>query len=100
MPRNRPHAFHVFMYAPLEEKLEPVREAGKSEAEAMELVSTIDVEHATFIKRYFGNEWPSRQLYHLMINSRAGDEIVIRTILDEIEFLSSKNEHSGTPNHV
>jgi cytidylate kinase len=98
--RNRPDAFHVFIYAPLDEKLRRVRAAGKSEAEALDLVSTIDTERATFIKKYFGKEWPNRQLYHLMLNSRVGDDIVIQTILDEIRSLTHTYEAGGAPTHV
>ncbi len=39
-----------------------VRSLGKSEAEARELVGTIDKERGQFIKRYFGADWPCRQL--------------------------------------
>jgi len=82
--RERRDAFHVFVYAPLEEKIRRVRELGNSEAEAAGLVAAIDQERATFVKKYFGKEWPSRHLYHLMINSAAGDEAVIRVILDAV----------------
>ena len=40
--RGRADAFHVFVYAPLEEKIRRVRELGKTEAEAVELVEAID----------------------------------------------------------
>ena len=46
--------------------------------------STIDKERGQFIKRYFGADWPCRQLYDLMINSDRGDEYVIETILNGI----------------
>jgi cytidylate kinase len=82
--RNRPDVFHIFVFAPLEEKIRRVRTLGKSEAEARELVETIDKERAQFIKRYFGADWPCRQLYDLMINSDRGDEYVIETILNGI----------------
>jgi cytidylate kinase len=82
--RNRPDAFHIFVFAPLEEKIRRVRTLGKCEAEARELVETIDKERAQFIKRYFGADWPCRQLYDLMINSDRGDEYVIETILNGI----------------
>ena len=85
--RNRPDAFHVFVYAPVEEKIRRVRELGKSEAEAVELVGAIDHERATFVKKYFGKDWPSRYLYHLLLNSAVGDDIVVRMILDEMEAL-------------
>jgi hypothetical protein len=65
--------------------------SGKSEAEAVELVSSIDEERATFIQKYFGKQWPTRHLYHLMINSKVGDEAVLKTILDEV---STLNAHS------
>ena len=68
--RAREDAFHVFVYAPPEDKIRRVQAAGKSEEEAAELVATIDEERATFIRTYFGKEWPNRHLYHLMINSK------------------------------
>jgi len=89
--RDRDDAFHVFVYAPWDEKIRRVRMFGKSEAEAVELVSSIDEERATFIRKYFCKEWPTRYLYHLMINSKVGDEAVLRTILDEVATL---NAHS------
>lgn len=82
--RDRDDAYHVFIYAPWEEKMRRLREAGKGEDEAEELLSTIDRERATFIHRYFGKEWPNRHLYHLMINSKIGDEAVIEAILHEV----------------
>jgi len=92
--RDRQDAFHVFVYAPLEDKIRRVRELGKSEAEAIELVGAIDQERATFVKKYYGKDWPSRHLYHLMINSAVGDDAVVRTILDEMETL---NHAKGKP---
>jgi cytidylate kinase len=87
--RDREDAFHVFVYAPWDEKIRRVRMSGKSEAEAIDLVSSIDEERAAFIRKYFGKEWPTRHLYHLMINSRVGDEAVLKTILDEVSTLNS-----------
>jgi hypothetical protein len=40
------------------------------------------------VKTCFGKEWPTRQFYHLMLNSKVGDEIVLRTIAGEIAALS------------
>ena len=82
--RNRDDAFHVFIYAPWEEKLRRIRESGRSHAEATELLNSIDRERTLFIQKYFGKEWPNRYLYDLMVNSRAGDEMVVRTILEAV----------------
>jgi cytidylate kinase len=80
--RDRPDAFHVFVYAPFEEKVNRLRAQGKSEAEAIQLTETVDRDRAAFIKQYFNVDWPTRQYFHLMINSTIGDEAVVRTILD------------------
>lgn len=87
--RKRPDTFRVFVYAPAEEKIRRVRALGKSETEAVELVGAIDQERATFVKKYFGKEWPSRDLYHMMLNSVVGDELVVRTIADQMELLNA-----------
>ena len=82
--RNHPDAFHVFIYAPMEEKIRRLREIGKSESEAFELVDEIDRERATFVKKYFNKDWPTRSLYHMMLNSKVGDDLVIETIRSEM----------------
>jgi cytidylate kinase len=81
---NRPDAFHVFVYAPYEEKVQRLIRSGTAPGEAARLVETIDHERADFIKKYFDRDWPCRRLYHLMINSRTGDEAVVQTILNGI----------------
>jgi cytidylate kinase len=85
--RDRADAFHVFIYAPWEEKMRRLLEIGKTAAEAADLLQTIDQERASFVKTYFGKDWPTRQIYHMMLNSKVGDEIVLRTILHEVAAL-------------
>jgi cytidylate kinase len=82
--RDREDAFHVFVYAPLEEKLRRLRADGKTEAAALEELASVDRERVTFVRKYFDMEWPTRELYHLMINSKIGDDAVIQVILHEI----------------
>ncbi|MCU1286614.1 MAG: hypothetical protein JWO13_2964 [Acidobacteriales bacterium] len=87
--RNRKDTFHVFVYAPREDKVKRVMSLGKTEAEAVELVDTIDEERRAFIKRYFGKEWPTRHLYNMMINSSMGEDYVVETILNSIHSYSA-----------
>ncbi len=82
--RDHPDAFHIFVYAPFEEKVDRLRKMGKSEEEAIELAETVDRDRAAFIKQYFGVEWPARHFFHLMINSTIGDEAVVQTILNGV----------------
>jgi cytidylate kinase len=89
--RDRPDAFHVFIYAPLEAKVQRLLAAGKSEQEAIELAETVDRDRAAYIKQYFDIEWPARTFFHLMINSTMGDEIVVQTILGSIALLDKQS---------
>lgn len=82
--RDRPEIFHVFVYAPIDEKVRRLRETGKSEEEAVDLAETVDRDRAAYIKQYFGVEWPCRQLFDLMVNTRLGDDVVVGTILDSM----------------
>jgi cytidylate kinase len=82
--QNRRDAFHVFVYAPLDDKVRRLRAGGKSENEAVQLAETVDSDRAAFIKQYFGVEWPGRHRFHLMVNSTMGEETAVETILDSI----------------
>jgi cytidylate kinase len=88
--RKRPDAAHFFIYAPVEEKIRRLKDAGKSDQEARKLVAEIDRERGAFIRHYFQAEWPNRSLYNLMINSHFGDEHVIDTILQQVAFLDTQ----------
>jgi len=82
---NRKDVFHVFIYGSLRDKVRRLKSTGRSETDALEsaeTVETVDRDRAAFIKRYFGLEWPSRQLFHLMVNSGIGDDVAVETILD------------------
>ena len=96
--RNRPDAFHVFIYAPRDEKIRRIKTLGKTEKEAAQLVAEVDAERASFIRHYFGAEWPCRALYNAMINSKFGDEYVIEMILQHVDALEKL--HSPQPARV
>ena len=81
---DRPDAFHVFIYAPFEAKVRRLISKGKAENEAIELVETVDQERSEYIQKYFDLEWPSRQFFHLMVNSEMGDEMAVETILHAV----------------
>lgn len=86
--RDLPEAFHIFVYAPFEEKVQRLQRRGKTEQEAVQLAETVDQDRAAFIKQYFGVDWPARHYFHLMINTTSGDEAVVQTILDAMQVCS------------
>ncbi|MGA2334569.1 MAG: cytidylate kinase-like family protein [Terriglobales bacterium] len=87
--REREDTFSVFTYAPHDEKIRRLLAMGKSREEAEDLVENVDKERIAYIKHYFNNEWPTRSLYHLMINTVAGDENVIAIILNGMRTLAA-----------
>jgi len=85
--RGRGDVFSVFMYAPYGEKIRRITAQGKSHEEAEELIERVDRERAAFVKKFFDRTWPQRDLYHMMINTKIGDEAVMDLVLHEIELL-------------
>jgi cytidylate kinase len=88
--RESPDAFHVFLYAPRAEKVRRTIADGSSRAEAEEQVDSVDRERAAFIKHYFNADWPTRSLYHLMLNTAVGNESVIQTILNTMHLVEGR----------
>jgi CMP/dCMP kinase len=87
--RERDDTFRVFTYAPHDEKIRRVLAMGKGLEEAEDLVENVDKERIAYIKHYFNADWPTRSLYHVMINTVIGDENVIATILNGMQTLES-----------
>src|ERR1700678_813133 len=87
--RQRGDTFRVFTYASHEEKIRRLLGMGKRREEAEDLVENVDKERIAYVKHYFNADWPTRSLYHLMLNTGVGDEHVIGTILSGIQTLES-----------
>jgi len=70
--------FHVFLYAPRAERIRRIIADRGSPKEAEDLVDTVDREPMAFIKHYLNADRPTRALYHMMLNTAVGDELVSR----------------------
>jgi cytidylate kinase len=88
--RDNPDVFHVFLYAPRAEKIRRTVADGHSLEEAEELVDSVDQERMAYIKHYFNSSWPTRSLYHLMVNTAVGNEAVIETILHAMQLVEGR----------
>jgi cytidylate kinase len=93
--RDRDDAFHVFLYAPYDEKMRRLLAQGESHREAEHLLESVDRERAAFVRKYYGKIFPDRTLYNMMLNTRIGDEAVVTTILDAIEVLIATQLHAA-----
>lgn len=81
---KRPDAFHVFIYAPFQERVKRLQATGKTEKEAIELAETVDRDRADFINKHFHVDWPGRHRFHLMVNSAMGNQAAVEIILDAL----------------
>jgi|SRR5215471_371777 len=98
---GREDVFHVFVYAPFEGRVRRLQSTGKSEQEAMDLAETVDRDRATFIRQYFNVEWPSRDRFHLMINSAMGDDVAVAVILDAMaRYETARGDRSSHAAHA
>jgi cytidylate kinase len=88
--RQQPNAFHVFLYAPRAEKVRRLREDGSSEREAEDMVDSVDLERIAYIKHYFHADWPTRSLYHMMLNTAMGNEAVMDAILNTMHLTAGQ----------
>lgn len=93
--RNRPDTFCVFLYAPRELKYKRILAEVKNEAEAVHLLDTVDEERVAFIRHYHNAEWPSRHLYHAMLNTVMGEDETVGTILSLVEAAGKRGTGSA-----
>jgi hypothetical protein len=63
---------------------------GHSRPEADELVDSVDRERIAYVKHYFNADWPTRSLYHVMLNTAVGNDPVIQTILDTMHLVEGR----------
>ncbi len=91
--RNRTDTLCVFLYASRELKFRRMLKRVGNEAEAINLVDTIDEDRRKFVKHYFGHEWPNRQLFHAMLNTGIGDDNTVEAILQLLN-AANRNEEA------
>jgi cytidylate kinase len=79
--QHKPDVFHVFVYAPLKERLIRLRDRLEKGADIEQRLRTVDGERAKYLQQYFGKNWCNMHLYDLMISSHADEDLTARAIL-------------------
>lgn len=83
--RQRADTLCLFLYAPPDYKFQRVLAEVKNEQEARQLIDTVDQERKAFIRHYYNVEWPSRHLYHAMLNTNMGEDATVETVLSLLD---------------
>jgi cytidylate kinase len=79
--QNQPDVFHVFVYAPIKERIERLRGRLGKCADVERLIRAVDSERAKYLQEFFGKKWCSAHLYDLMISSKTDEDATARIIL-------------------
>lgn len=90
--RGRTDTFCVFLYASRDLKYHRILKRVGNQAEAVELVDSMDEDRRKFVKHYFGHEWPNRQLFHAMLNTGIGDDNTVEAILQLLRAADQREE--------
>jgi cytidylate kinase len=80
--QRKPDVFHVFIYAPLQERIERLRNRLPENIRNIERrIRLVDEARANYLKLRFGKNWCNPHLYDLMISSQVDEEATAKVIL-------------------
>jgi cytidylate kinase len=82
--QNREDAFHLFVYAPLHDRIRRVRELFGEGASNAANIEAMDRLRSAYIRHHFDCNWRDPHLYHAMLCSLCGDDnvaLAVRTLL-------------------
>jgi cytidylate kinase len=79
--QHKPDVFHVFVYAPLRERILRLRQRLEKGVNIEQRIRIVDGERAKYLQQYFGKSWCNAHLYDLLISSHEDEDITARVIL-------------------
>jgi cytidylate kinase len=88
--RDRSDVLHIFVFAPLEFRMERLRRQYENEKEVMKAIARVDEERAAYIREFYDTEWKDPSLYHLWINATIGVEAAAEMIVDAVNVQERK----------
>jgi hypothetical protein len=83
--QGRPDVFHVYVYAPMEERVRRVRQAFGPENATVENIRASDRDRMAYVKHHYQCDWANPHLYDAMFTSMLGEEAVANAILSAME---------------
>ncbi len=83
--QGRPGVFHVFVYAPRDERIRRLRQRLGPQADVEAMMEQVDHERAIYVKQHFGCNRLDPHLYHLMVNAALGEPAAVSAILAALE---------------
>ncbi len=101
----QPGCFHIFVYATAKAKREWFTKAFPKEAQnADQALAAYDKRRAAVIRKFYQQEWCSRGLYHMLLNSAMGIDAMVAAVrgaagltIGEPETVGSEISPTGAP---
>jgi cytidylate kinase len=91
---DREDALRVFLFAPRSYKLQRVLTSLHDTAETNHCPDRVGRDHAAFLKHYYGGKWQAPHLFHLMLNTAVGFDLVVDTICQFKDGMDQTARHS------
>ena len=80
--QHKPDVFHAFVYAPVRDRFQRLRNRLEKDANIEQRIRTVDSERAKYLQEFFGKSWCNIHLYDLMISSREDEDFTARVIME------------------
>jgi cytidylate kinase len=78
--QHKPDAYHVFVYAPLRERVRRLKKRLEPGADVEHRLRTVDAERARYMQQRFGRSWCDPHLYNLLVSSEEDEDATARVI--------------------
>ncbi len=82
--QNRRDALHVFIYAPLAQRIARARSRVPRGYDVEHFIRSVDRQRAEYIRFHYGCDWTDPHLYHMLISSEIGEDRVASIIADAV----------------
>ncbi len=91
----RHDVFHVFVYAPMDERVRRIRERYGSAFATPARIEEKDRERAAYVRYYYSCDWRDPHLYDAQFSSLIGEETIVGMMLRAIGVEEGKSLHAG-----
>ncbi len=87
--RNKPDAFHAFVYARWEDRVRKIQLRVKPGTDVPALIRATDAQRVEYIRVHYKEKWMNPYLYDIMIDSKNENEKTARLIISAMQMVSA-----------
>jgi CMP/dCMP kinase len=92
--QGRRDVFHVFIYAPMEERIRRIRELHGSAFATAALIDEQDRIRSQYVRHYYECDWRDPHLYDALFCSTLGDETIVGLMVRALGVEEGQTQHA------